>query len=192
MIIVDAIKGNIKDPEWKTRLAGVAIDWLVLDQWEAQKNRFRKHSEGEIELAVALERNTRLQDGDILIWDEKARSVVAARIDLKEVMIVDLSEAAKEFPEQALRTCFELGHALGNQHWSAVVKDNRVFVPLTLDRKVISSVMRTHAFAGVRFEFAPGAEIIPYLAPHEARRLFGGADPTPHAHAHHDDQTHDG
>ena len=45
MIIVDAIKGNIKDPEWKTRLAGVAIDWLVLDQWEAQKNRFRKHSE---------------------------------------------------------------------------------------------------------------------------------------------------
>ena len=81
-----------------------------------------------------------------------------------------------------MRTCVELGHALGNQHWPAVVKDNQVFVPLTVDRKVMASVMRTHAFAGVEITFLAGAEVIPYLAPHEARRLFGGADSTPHSH----------
>ena len=37
--------------------------------------------------------------------------------------------------------------------------------------------MRTHAFTGITYEFVPGAEVIPYLAPHEARRLFGGAEP---------------
>ena len=62
---------------------------------------------------------------------------------------------------------FELGHALGNQHWPAVVKGTRVFVPLTVDRKVMSSVMKTHALPGIRYDFMPGAEVIPYMAPHE-------------------------
>jgi len=71
---------------------------------------------------------------------------------------------------------------LGNQHWPAVVKGTTVFVPLTVDRKVMASVMKTHAFSGISYDFAPGLEIIPYLAPHESRRLFGGADSTPHVH----------
>ena len=55
-----------------------------------------------------------------------------------------------------MRTCVELGHALGNQHWPALVKDTRVFVPLTVDRKVMASVMNTHRFEGIRYEFVPG------------------------------------
>ncbi|MBL9122911.1 MAG: hypothetical protein JNG90_04715, partial [Planctomycetaceae bacterium] len=74
------------------------------------------------------------------------------------------------------------GHALGNQHWPAVVKETAVYVPLTVDRKVMASVMKTHAFAGITYEFIAGSEVIPYLTPHEARRLFGGADATPHSH----------
>ena len=66
------------------------------------------------------------------------------------------------------------------------MKGTTVYVPLTVDRKVMASVMKTHAFAGITYEFAPGSEVIPYLAPHEARRLFGGADATPHSpHALH-------
>ena len=90
--------------------------------------------------------------------------------------MIELDGLAGAAPETSLRTCFELGHALGNQHWPAVVKGPRVYVPLTVDRKVMASVMRTHAFEGITYEFVPGAEVIPYLAPHEARRLFGGAD----------------
>ena len=76
------------------------------------------------------------------------------------------------------------GHALGNQHWPALVKGSRVYVPLTVDRKVMSSVMKTHRFEGVRYEFVPGSEIVPYLAPHESRRLFGGAEGPVHSHTH--------
>ena len=81
-----------------------------------------------------------------------------------------------------MRTCVELGHALGNQHWPALVKGTRVYVPLTVDRKVMSSVMNTHRFEGIRYEFVPGGEIVPYLAPHESRRLFGGAEGPVHSH----------
>jgi urease accessory protein len=43
--------------------------------------------------------------------------------------------------------------------------------------------MKTHSFEGVTFAFAPGSEVIPYLAPHEARRLFGAAEGHSHREA---------
>jgi urease accessory protein len=96
--------------------------------------------------------------------------------------VIDLSGTTVLSPELIVQTCFELGHALGNQHWPAVVKGTRAYVPLTVDRKVMDSVMRTHKFEHVTYSFIKGAEVIPYLAPHESRRLFGGADATPHSH----------
>lgn len=80
-------------------------------------------------------------------------------------------------------TCVELGHALGNQHWPALVKGTCVYVPLTVDRKVMSSVMKTHRFEGIQYSFVPGSEIVPYLAPHESRRLFGAAEGAVHTHS---------
>jgi urease accessory protein len=83
-----------------------------------------------------------------------------------------------------MRTCVELGHALGNQHWPALVKGSLIYVPLTLDRKVMASVMDTHRFEGIRYEFVPGREVVSSLTPHESRRLFGGAEGPVHSHMH--------
>lgn len=188
MIIIEGIVGNAHEPQWRARLDGADIDWLVLDQWEAQKSRLRKSTAGDVELALSFDRNTHLHDGDILLWDENRRRAVVARIHLKEVMIIDLAAVVGEDKDAIVRTVFELGHALGNQHWPAVVKGTRVFVPLTVDRKVMASVMKTHALPGVQYDFAPGADVIPYMAPHEARRLFGGAGATPHSHVHQQEQ----
>ena len=91
---------------------------------------------------------------------------------------------AQRAPEIVMRACVELGHALGNQHWPALIKGNLVYVPLTVDRKVMASVMNTHRFEDIRYEFVPGSEIVPYLAPHESRRLFGGAEGPVHSHTH--------
>ena len=184
MILVESILGNASEPEWASRLAAATVDTFALDHWEAQKNRFRKKTAGGVELAVSLDRGTFMHDGDVLVWDAAASRAVVARISLRDVMIIHLDGMAEAQPEIALRTCVELGHALGNQHWPALVKGNRVFVPLTVDRKVMSSVMNTHRFEGIRYEFVPGGEIVPYLAPHESRRLFGGAEGPVHSHTH--------
>ena len=184
MILVEAVLGNAGDPEWAARLGAVTVDELALDHWEAQKNRFRKKTASGVELAVSLDRGTFMRDGDVLLWDAPGARAVVARISLRDVMIIHLDEMAGGPPDIALRTCVELGHALGNQHWPALVKGSRVFVPLTVDRKVMSSVMNTHRFEGIRYEFVPGGEIVPYLAPHESRRLFGGAEGPVHSHTH--------
>lgn len=185
MPTVDQVIGNAGDPEWVTRLTDATIDTLMLDQWEAQRSRMRKSTTGGVELAISLERSVQLRDGDILTWDEGANSATVARIDLKPVMIVHLDGLEGMDPAIVAQTCVELGHAIGNQHWPAVVKEGRVYVPLTVDHAVMSSVMKTHAFEGIRYEFVPAAEVIPYLAPHESRRLFGAAE-IPGHHQDHD------
>jgi urease accessory protein len=160
------------------------VEPLALDHWEAQKNRFRKQTAGGTEVAVSLDRGAFLRDGDILIWDEERARAVVAQISLRDVMVIHLDGLASQSPEIAARTCVELGHALGNQHWPALVKGSRVFVPLTVDRKVMASVMNTHRFEDIRYEFVPGSDVVPYLAPHESRRLFGGAEGPVHTHTH--------
>ena len=184
MVIIETVLGNINDREWAKRLSGATIDILELDQWEAQKNRFRKKTGKGTELAVALDRGTVMRDGDILVWEPSKAIGIAVRIRLREVMIVHLDGLAHLAPEIAMRTCLELGHALGNQHWPALIKGDHVYVPLTVDRKVMASVMKTHRFEDIRYEFVPGSEVVPYLAPHKSRRLFGGAEGQVHSHAH--------
>jgi urease accessory protein len=181
-IRVDTVLGSSADSEWAGRLRTAHVDVLRLDQADAQKSRLRKRTSSGTEVAFSLDRGTQLRDGDVLHWDEQLRSAIVARVDLKDVMVIDLSALMTPPAADSMSTCVELGHALGNQHWAAVVKGPRVYVPLTVAREVMASVMKTHAFGGVTYTFVPGAEIVSNLAPNEARRLFGTAD----GHRHHD------
>jgi urease accessory protein len=184
MIVIETVLGNVADPEWTEQLSAAEIDVLRVDQWEAQKSRFRKTTAKGTAVAISLDRGTYIRDGDVLLWDAHSAAAVVARIDLRDVMIVHLDGLAALAPEEAMRTCIELGHAMGNQHWPALVQGSLVYVPLTVDRKVMASVMDTHRFEGVRYEFVPGRDVVPYLAPHESRRLFGGAEGPVHTHTH--------
>ena len=44
--------------------------------------------------------------------------------------------------------------------------------------------MDTHNIDDITYEFVEGSEVIPYMAPHEVRRLFGGAGHESHSHVH--------
>lgn len=187
MKIYTAILGNLHAPEWAERAREADIETVDLDQWTAQKSRFVAPSDRGTEYAVALQRRAQLLDGDILEYDADRRRIVAIGIRLNDVLVADLSGLAREQPEKIIHIALELGHAIGNQHWPAVVKGTKAYIPLTVDKKVMDSVMRTHRIEHVDYSFQPGSEVIPYLAPHEIRRLFGGAghkNETEHRHQH--------
>jgi urease accessory protein len=175
LVRVDAIVGRAANDGWPGRLTAARVDVLRLDQAEAQKSRLRRVTEGGAEVAISLDRGTQLRDGDILAWDEARQTAIVARVDLNEVLVIDLRSLLDGPQDVSMARCVELGHALGNQHWAAVVKGTRVYVPLTVARAVMASVMKTHSFDRVTHEFVPGADVIDRLAPHEARRLFGAA-----------------
>ena len=179
MILIEHILGNAKkDPHWQHKLEGAKVDLLVLDQREAQKSRCRRTSLGGLDLGISLERNVVLSDGDVLLWDEGSNTAVVVQLNLRDVMVIDLKELKKQPLDVLIKTSFELGHALGNQHWKAVTKNNEVYIPLTVETKMMDSVMRTHGFQHLPYAFVGGAEILPLLTTSEARLLFGGAEET--------------
>lgn len=185
MIVYTEILGNInRMPEWKEKLAGVDVDDIFLDQWMAQKSRFLAKGVSGKEYPVALARHTQIVDGDVIAYHPENRKAAVLRLELNPVLVIDLAGIAGEDSDIIIRTSLELGHAIGNQHWPAVVKGTKVYVPLTVDRKVMLSVMETHNIPGITYEFQKGLDVIPYMAPHEIRRLFGGASHESHAHVH--------
>lgn len=191
MEICTEIVGNLHDPQWKEKLADLEIEYIPLDQWTAQKSRFLAKSDRGVEYPIALARQTQVVDGDIVRLDLSTGHVVALKLDLNDVLVLDLSSLRNQDPEAIIRRSLELGHAIGNQHWPAVVKGAKIYVPLTVDKKVMLSVMDTHHLEGVTYEFQPGREVIPYMAPHEIRRLFGGASHgNQHIHTHDHDHNH--
>lgn len=184
MEVITDIIGNIHSPEWKEKLKDSHIETIFLDQWTAQKSRFLVTSDHGNEFPIALKRGSRVTDGDIILYDQQKNNAVVLHLDLSNVLVIDL-EGLKSLPaEEVIRVSVELGHAIGNQHWPAVVKGTKVYVPLTVDKKVMLSVMETHNIDHIKFDFQPGNEVIPYLAPHELRKLFGGASHESHSHVH--------
>lgn len=197
MKIFNDIVGNLYvDTDLAAKLADYHIERIALDQWTAQKSRFIVTGDHGTECAVALKRNHRLVEGDVLEVDDEGRRAIVASIELNPVFVIDLAAVEALDKLQIIQTCIELGHAIGNQHWPAVIKGTKVYVPLTVDRKVMQSVMDTHAIPGITYTFEAGADVIPYLAPHEIRNLFGGTSQESHAHVHapgvvHDHHEHD-
>lgn len=186
MKIFSEVIGNIHaDRALADKLENADIEYLDLDQWTAQKSRFIASGDKGSRCAVALKRNTQLIEGDVLEYNPKTAKAIVARIELSPVLVIDLGAVGQQDKLAVIQTCIELGHAIGNQHWPAVVKGPKVFVPLTVDKKVMQSVMDTHAIPGVTYEFQTGHEVIPYLAPHEIRNLFGGTARESHSHEHH-------
>ncbi len=191
MIVYDEVLGNIHETPWTDKLNDAVIESVFLDQWTAQKSRFLAKSDEGNDVAVAFKRHTEIKDGDIISWDDATRHAIVLRLKLNDVLVIDLKNWANLSPDEIIRHCVELGHAIGNQHWPAVVKNDKVYVPLTVDKKVMLGVMDTHHFENVTYEFEQGQQVIPYMAPDEVRRLFGGAGHESHGlgghhHHHHD------
>lgn len=184
MKVLTEILGNIHTPEWHEKAHAADVESLYLDQWTAQKSRFLAKSDKDNEYAVALKRHSQIVDGDIVEYDPEKGTMVVLRLNLSEVLVIDLAKLEGKPAEEVIRISVELGHAIGNQHWPAVVKGTKVYVPLTVDKKVMLSVLETHHIEDIEFAFHPGLETIPFLAPAEMRRLFGGAGQESHAHVH--------
>lgn len=187
MHIYSEIIGNIyTDSEWAEKIKGLEIETIYLDQWAAQKSRMLVKGNKGNEYPIALKRNTHVINGDIIYYSKEDNKAVLIRIDLCPVLVIDLSDVANRDPESIIRISLELGHAIGNQHWPAVVKNTKIYVPLTVEEKVMTTVIDTHYIEGISYEFQKGQDILACLEPQEIRRLFGGAshDVFAQGHAH--------
>lgn len=182
MQIFKSIIGNLSDSEWQERKSRSSVEYIPLKEWQAQRSRLLVESDVGRQYAITLPRHTTVKDGDILYADSS--HIIAIHLSLSQIMTIDMSQVKTLPPEQIISASVELGHALGNQHWPAVVKGEKVYVPLAVDRRVMESVMQTHRFEHLSYSFSAAEELLPHLSPSEVRRLLGSSDAHSHAHSH--------
>lgn len=174
MIIISEIVGNISD--FKNKLKGYKIDTVNLEHWESSKSRIRKKSSLGQEIAISLDRGKHLHDNDILFINDEDKTCIIVNIQLKNILKITLDK------NPTINTIFKLGHALGNQHWPAVLENKIIYVPLYVDEKIMRSMLKTHNFNDIDIEFITGEELSKLISVSDLRLIFSGDDTTAHKH----------
>jgi urease accessory protein len=179
MIVIEAIAGNLGED---ARLAELHRRWqatggaetVALTPLEAQKGRLRTATDKGTPVGLSLGRGTALRDGDVLYLNKAEERMIVARLKPEEVLVITLKPAA--FPGELLRVAVQLGHVLGNQHWPVKIEGTSVYVPVSVDKQVMETVLKTYDLPGIEYRFEHGSiGVISRAVPHEH----------PHPHEHH-------
>ena len=179
MIVVEEILGNLGED---ARLGDLHRRWqaaeraetVELTPLEAQKGRLRTVTDKGTPLGLSLGRGTALRDGDVLYLNEAEERMIVARLKPEEVLVITVKPSASA--ADLIRVAVHLGHVLGNQHWPVKVEGTSVYVPVSVDKKVMETVLKTYDLQGIEYRFEQGGVgVIPRVVPHEH----------PHPHGHH-------
>lgn len=117
------------------------LEEVTINEREAHKSRLRLQTSTGQDLGLILPRGTEIADGDIFAFADQAGGLLV-HLSLQEVMVLTLHP---ELPlNEQHHWLVRLGHVLGNQHWPIALVNAEVLVPVTLDRAVMETVLRTH------------------------------------------------
>jgi urease accessory protein len=158
MLVVDTVVGNVHSDEHlalsiqRKEKDGSALR-VRISAADAQRRRLRLSTETGIDVGVDIGRGSALQDGDVLCRQTDTEQLVVVDVAPTEAMAIRLSGdvPADELFAYGVR----VGHMLGNQHWPVQVEKDVVLTPVSIDRKVMETVVATHGFAGLTWEFIP-------------------------------------
>ncbi|MFV0523149.1 MAG: urease accessory protein UreE [Acidimicrobiales bacterium] len=156
MLVVNQVKGNIHTDR------GLALEIQRLEKQggvehvhipfnDAGRRRLRITTDRGTPVGVDLPTDRALQDGDVL--EGADGTLILIEVAPSEAMALRLT--AEIPPEDRFEFGVRLGHMLGNQHWPITITDGVVLTPLSVDHKVMETVVRTHGFEGIEFEFVP-------------------------------------
>lgn len=121
------------------------LEKVVLSSRDRKKTRMKKTTDHGTEIGIVTPRGAGLSSGDVLIL-EKGRMILV-ELELEEVLVIDFKG------DFILERAVKLGHLLGNQHWPIMVKDESVYIPITLDKSVMETVIRGSNIEGITIRY---------------------------------------
>lgn len=156
MLVVEKVLGNVQtDPslsaehqEW--RRAG-NVEVVELTPLEAQKIRQRTISNKGSRLGINLDRGTVLRDGDVLYRDSCEARMILVHLKPEGVLRITLLPTVSE--AELIDFAVRLGHMLGNQHWPVKIDDRTIYVPVSVDKRVMETVLKTYNLPGIIYAF---------------------------------------
>lgn len=158
MYVVNRILGNRNEDEslareLQRREKLGEVEQVQLPFHDAGRRRLRVTGSSGTPIGVDLDNDAALKDGDVLAADEDESTLVVINIAPSEAMALRLKEELRN--QDSFAFGVKLGHMLGNQHWPIKIEDDVVYAPVSIDRVVMETVIRTHGFEGVEWDFVP-------------------------------------
>ncbi|MGH3981761.1 MAG: hypothetical protein ACRDST_03470 [Pseudonocardiaceae bacterium] len=156
MLIVDQIVGNrhensMLDRDCERAAADGALEVVSLPFHDAQRGRMRLTTDAGTEVGVALDRGIGLRDGDVLYCNPNGRQVITVAVAPSEALSIRLVSGIDS--DKLFELGVRVGHVLGNQHWPIRLSEGRVLVPVSVNRTVMETVLRTYRLDGIDWEF---------------------------------------
>lgn len=165
MLLVTGVVGHITEP----RFAARRVERLRVTWDEASKRRLRRSTDGNTDVAVALQRDAYLSHGDVL--DDDGDRIVVVERPAERAIVVRFDHDAS--PPARLRAAALVGHAFGNQHVPLDVEDAEIRIPVTTSEAIALATVAALGLPEVRAEMVT-------VALGRRRPLLGG-----HAHQGH-------
>jgi urease accessory protein len=123
MLRVHGILGNATDPGLAGRLHRLdhdgRLEYVVLSRADTQRKRLRVATDRGAEVAIALPRAARLENGSVLFLSDEHAVVV--RLEETPWLEVEPADAA---------AALELGYMAGNHHWRVKFAGGRLRIAL--------------------------------------------------------------
>lgn len=156
MIVANRVLGNYhSDRELEYRVQAQEKDGSVahvrISAGDAQRRRLRLVASSGVEVGIVVDAGKALEDGDVLCRDDDDSRLVVVEVEPSEAMAIRVNPPPLD--EASFVYGVRLGHMLGNQHWPIKVDGTVVLTPVNIDRLVMETVIRTHGFEGLVWEF---------------------------------------
>lgn len=156
MLIVDQVVGNrhedaMLDLACERAAADGALEVVSLPFHDAQRGRMRLTTDAGTEVGVALDRGIGLRDGDVLYRNTDGTQIITVAVAPSEALSIRLVSGID--PDKLFELGVRVGHVLGNQHWPIRLSQGQVLIPVSVDRTVMETVLRTYGLDGIVWEF---------------------------------------
>ena len=126
MLHIHTIIGSSSDEKFHSLMhemeASGAVDFLELSNTDLSRRRFRHKTRMGVELAISLDRDTKLFDGAILEFSQKSALIV--RVKPEKWLQVKCKKVGLNL---------KLGYFAGNLHWAVRFSDESIFIEVQGD-----------------------------------------------------------
>ena len=117
------------------------LNEATIDERDAHKGRLRIVTDQGQEYGLILPRGTTLSSGDVFAREAEEGAVLISLLP-QELMVLTLKNELSS--KDRLHWAVRVGHVLGNQHWPLAMIGEQICTPVTIDRAVMETVLKTH------------------------------------------------
>ena len=145
--------GNITedfDLEQRVKIARDANSYreVYLKRSELVKGRILTKTTSGAEIGIIKSRDLVLRSGDIL--ETTAGNLLLIEIVAEKLMVISLKQPLNN---NHLMNLVSLGHILGNHHYPIKIEQNKIYVRLITDAKVVSKLITELNIPGLKITF---------------------------------------